>query len=75
MTADVAPTFMLKEEVEKIHPVSDRSRKRAEMAGLFPHRVALAPHKAGWRRSEVLAWEADPASWAAGQSKSANRAS
>ncbi len=70
MTAEVVPSFMLKDEVEKRHPVSDRARKRAEAAGLFPHRVPLALRKPGWRRSEVLAWEADPAAWAAAQAKS-----
>jgi prophage regulatory protein len=71
MTAEVASTFMLKDEVQKRHPVSDRARKRAESAGLFPPRIALALHTPGWRRSEVLAWEADPIAWAAARSKSA----
>jgi hypothetical protein len=70
MTAQIGPSFMLKDEVEKVHPVSDRARKRAEIAGLFPHRVPLAPHKPGWRRSEVLAWESDPVAWAAARSRS-----
>ncbi|MCC8963840.1 hypothetical protein H8A95_16350 [Bradyrhizobium sp. Pear76] len=71
MTTQAEPNFMLKSEVEKVHPVSDRARKRAEIAGLFPNRVALAPHTPGWRRSEVLAWEADPIAWAAARSKAA----
>jgi predicted DNA-binding transcriptional regulator AlpA len=70
MTAEVAPSFMLKDEIEKVHPVSDRARKRAESAGLFPPRIALALHTPGWRRSEVLAWEADPIAWAAARLKS-----
>jgi hypothetical protein len=70
MTAEVVASFMLKHEVEKVHPVSDRARKRAETAGLFPPRVALALHKPGWRRSEVVAWEADPAAWATARLKS-----
>jgi predicted DNA-binding transcriptional regulator AlpA len=70
MSAEIASIFMLKDEVEKIHPVSDRARKRAEMVGLFPHRVPLALHTPGWRRSEVLAWESDPVAWAAARSKS-----
>ena len=70
MTAEAAPSFMLKDEVEQVHPINDRARKRAEKAGLFPHRIALAPHTPGWRRSEVLAWEADPIAWAAARSKS-----
>jgi predicted DNA-binding transcriptional regulator AlpA len=70
MSAQTSSIFMLKDEVEKVHPVSDRARKRAEMAGLFPHRVSLALHTPGWRRSEVLAWEADPGAWVAARSKS-----
>jgi hypothetical protein len=58
------PRFMLKEEVERFHPVNDRARKRAEVAGLFPRRVPLALHKVAWLRSEVMAWEADPRAWA-----------
>jgi hypothetical protein len=69
MTGEVARSFMLKDEVEKVHPVNDRARKRAESAGLFPRRVALALHTPGWRRSEVMAWEADPIAWAAARSK------
>jgi predicted DNA-binding transcriptional regulator AlpA len=56
--------FMLKEEVEMVNPVTDRARKRAESAGLFPRRVQLALHKPAWRRSEVEAWLADPNAWA-----------
>ena len=64
MTTERTP-FLLPDEVEKIHPVTDRARKRAEAAGLFPQRVKLALHKSGWRRSEIEAWQADPRGWAA----------
>ncbi|MBR0882229.1 AlpA family phage regulatory protein [Bradyrhizobium liaoningense] len=56
--------FMLRDEVEAIHPVHDRARQRAEAAGLFPRRIKLALHKPGWRRSEVMTWQADPHAWA-----------
>jgi predicted DNA-binding transcriptional regulator AlpA len=56
--------FMLKEEVEMVHPVTDRARKRAEAAGIFPRRVHLALHKPAWRRTEIAAWQADPNAWA-----------
>jgi predicted DNA-binding transcriptional regulator AlpA len=64
MTTERTP-FLLPDEVEKIRPVTDRARKRAEAAGLFPQRVKLALHKPGWRRSEIEAWQADPRGWAA----------
>jgi len=35
MASEQTP-FVLTDEVEKIHPVTDRARKRAEAAGLFP---------------------------------------
>lgn len=56
--------YMKREEIENIHPVSDRARQRAEAAGLFPRRVKLAPHIPAWRRSDVAAWQADPNAWA-----------
>ena len=56
--------FMRRREVDEVHPVPDRTRKRAEEAGLFPRRIKLAPHVPGWRRSEVEAWLADPRAWA-----------
>jgi predicted DNA-binding transcriptional regulator AlpA len=63
MASEQTP-FVLTDEVEKIHPVTDRARKRAGAAGLFPQRVKLALHKSGWRRSEIEAWQADPRAWA-----------
>jgi prophage regulatory protein len=57
--------FILKPEVEGLHPVRDKARKRAEAAGLFPRRFKLAPRVTAWRRSEVEAWQADPAAWQA----------
>ena len=68
MTSEPTP-FVLTDEVEKIHPVTDRARKRAETVGLFPQRVKLALHKSGWRRSEIEAWQADPRGWAANAKK------
>ena len=65
MASEQQTPFVLTDEVEKIHPVTDRARKRAEAAGLFPQRVKLALHKSGWRRSEIEAWQADPRGWAA----------
>jgi predicted DNA-binding transcriptional regulator AlpA len=56
--------FMFRDEVDAIHPVHDRTRKRAETAGLFPRRIQLGPHKPGWWRSEVQAWQANPRAWA-----------
>jgi predicted DNA-binding transcriptional regulator AlpA len=55
---------MPRSEVEVVHPVNDRVRKRAEAAGIFPRRIPLAPRKSGWIRSEVEAWQADPRAWA-----------
>jgi predicted DNA-binding transcriptional regulator AlpA len=58
------PPFMRRNEVAQLHPVTDRVRSRAESAGIFPKRILLAPKVAGWRRSEVSEWLADPAAWA-----------
>lgn len=55
--------FMRRQEIDEVHPVSERTRKRAEEAGLFPRRIKLAPHVPGWRRGEVEAWVADPSAW------------
>jgi hypothetical protein len=57
-------TFMLKNEVDGLHPVNDGARKRTKAAGLFPKRVTLALHKPGGRRSEINEWQADPGAWA-----------
>jgi predicted DNA-binding transcriptional regulator AlpA len=67
MTDEAEPPFMRRDEVEKIHPVTDRARRAAENVRLFPPRVQLSPHVAAWRRSEVLEWLKDPAGWAARQ--------
>jgi predicted DNA-binding transcriptional regulator AlpA len=56
--------FMKRREVEKVHPIPDQARARAEQFGLFPKRVRLAPKISGWRRSEVDDWLNDPAAWA-----------
>jgi predicted DNA-binding transcriptional regulator AlpA len=64
MVEHAASPFMRRDELKDIHPVSDRTRQRAEAAGLFPRRIQLAPHIPGWRRSEVAQWQADPNAWA-----------
>lgn len=64
MAEVAASQYVKREEIENIHPVSDRARQRAEAAGLFPRRVKLAPHISAWRRSDVTAWQADPNAWA-----------
>jgi hypothetical protein len=56
--------FMKRAEVNRIHPVDDRSRVNAENAGLFPRRIRLAPNITRWRRDEIEAWHADPRAWA-----------
>jgi prophage regulatory protein len=58
--------FIRRDEIDQVHPVRDKTRKRAEAAGLFPRRIKLAPRVSAWRRSEVEAWQADPAAWAEG---------
>jgi predicted DNA-binding transcriptional regulator AlpA len=58
------PPFMLRDEVARLHPVTDRVRARAESVGLFPKRIALAKKIPGWRRAEVNEWLSDPAAWA-----------
>ena len=58
------PPFMRRDEVKSIHPVTDRARARAEEIGLFPKRIWLAAKIAGWKRSEVNDWFADPSAWA-----------
>jgi predicted DNA-binding transcriptional regulator AlpA len=62
MTGAETP-FMLRDEISKIHPVSDPARKAAEKAGLFPKRFQLAKRVAGWSRAMVAEWERDPNSW------------
>jgi predicted DNA-binding transcriptional regulator AlpA len=57
--------FIRRDEIDRVHPVKDKTRKRAEAAGLFPRRIKLAPRVSAWRRSEVEAWQADPAGWVA----------
>jgi predicted DNA-binding transcriptional regulator AlpA len=57
--------FIGRSEVQAVHPVKDKTRKRAEAAGLFPPRIKLAPRITVWIRSEVEAWQADPAAWQA----------
>jgi predicted DNA-binding transcriptional regulator AlpA len=74
VTGNNASVFMLKPEVEILHPVHDRVRKRAEAQGMFPRRVQLAPHTPGWRRSEVNAWNADPRGWADAMKRGASLA-
>jgi predicted DNA-binding transcriptional regulator AlpA len=58
------PPFMRRDEVKKLHPVTDKARERAEKIGMFPKRIWLAPKVASWRRAEVSDWFADPAAWA-----------
>jgi predicted DNA-binding transcriptional regulator AlpA len=58
------PPFMRRDEVSRLHPVTDRARTRAEAVGLFPKRISLAPKISAWRRSEVNEWLNDPAGWA-----------
>jgi predicted DNA-binding transcriptional regulator AlpA len=58
------PPFMRRDEVARLHPVTDRVRARAESVGLFPKRLALAEKIPGWRRAEVNEWLSDPAGWA-----------
>jgi predicted DNA-binding transcriptional regulator AlpA len=62
MSDEEAP-FMRRNEVQKLHPVNDRTRARAENAGLFPRRIPLAEKTAGWRRSEINEWFSDPSAW------------
>jgi predicted DNA-binding transcriptional regulator AlpA len=62
MTGAETP-FMRLDEIAKIHPVSDRARKAAEDAGLFPKRYQLATRVAGWSGSMVNEWKRDPNSW------------
>jgi predicted DNA-binding transcriptional regulator AlpA len=56
--------YMRRDEVEKLHPVHDRTRRRAEAAGLFPTRIKLAPNISVWLRDEVTGWQANPRGWA-----------
>jgi predicted DNA-binding transcriptional regulator AlpA len=55
--------FMKRQEVSEVHPVDDRTRQKAEGRGLFPRRIKLGPNVTRWRRSEVMAWQADPHAW------------
>lgn len=57
------PPFMRRSEVDRLHPVNDRSRAHAESVGLFPKRVRLAEKIPVWRRAEVTEWLADPVAW------------
>jgi Prophage CP4-57 regulatory protein (AlpA) len=57
------PRYMNRHEIEKLHCVDDRARKRAECGGLFPRRIKLAPHIVVWLRSEVAEWYDNPNSW------------
>ncbi len=57
--------YIRRDEVEKLHPVHDRTRQRAEAPGLFPARIKLAPNVSVWSRAEVMAWQADPRGWVA----------
>jgi len=65
--------LMLKDEVQRNHPVIDLIRKRAEAAGLFPSLRSMSSAGAGprsmngrptGRRVEVERWMADPTAWA-----------
>lgn len=62
MTGSETP-FMRLDEIAKIHPVSDRARKSAEEAGLFPRRYQLTTRVSGWSRSMIDEWKRDPNSW------------
>jgi hypothetical protein len=55
---------MLRKDVERLHPVKDRARARAEQISMFPKRIRLTDKVAGWRRSEVNALLCDPEAWA-----------
>jgi len=63
MTDETVP-FMLKDEVDRVHPVNDRARKRAEDAGLFPRRIRLALQCRASDRSDINERQADPVAWA-----------
>lgn len=55
---DAAPRRLLrKAEVELVHPVSDKTRRLHERAGLFPKRLRIEGTKfAVWDAAEVAAW-------------------
>jgi predicted DNA-binding transcriptional regulator AlpA len=63
MTDIQSPPFMRLREIEKLHPVCDRTRVKAEHSGLFPKRFRLADKVPGWRRTEITDWLSDPAAW------------
>lgn len=52
-------------------PASDRTIRRAEARGEFPHRVMLTPRVPAWRLSELRQWAKDPGRWAAEHRRSA----
>jgi hypothetical protein len=55
--------IMLRDEISKIHPVSDYARKAAEKVGLFPKRFKLTKNVPGWNRAAVNEWQSDPSAW------------
>jgi prophage regulatory protein len=57
------PHFLLPSEVTEITRLRDPTRARMENKGLFPRRVRISPRRVGWRRTDILDWVEDPATW------------
>jgi predicted DNA-binding transcriptional regulator AlpA len=62
---EIESPFLLPEEVDARTLTSDPTRWRREKAGKFPKRIKLSARKIAYRRTEILAWEADPEGWRA----------
>lgn len=58
-----ASPFVLEDELNSIHPVSPSTRWRQEKAGQFPKRIKISARKVAWRRTDIEAWQSDPARW------------
>ena len=59
MADEPAPRRLLrKPQVQQVHPVSDKTRRAHEAAGLFPRRLRLeGTNIAVWDEAEILAWQ------------------
>lgn len=63
--SEIETPFLLPDEVDTLTLTSDTTRWRREKVGRFPRRIKIGARKIAYRRSEVLAWTADPEGWRA----------
>lgn len=55
--------FMRERDVLDVTSLSRTTLWRVMKSGQFPRPVRISPGRVGWRESEVIAWQENPAEW------------